>query len=88
MHTNERGATSAKGTPSTTNAENVPHPAAEGQDPDMVLWADIKCRMEIVYTAAALIFGATPNPEECAKMAEDFASEIMRRRAAMTEGAK
>lgn len=86
---NERAATPrGTGAASTINRGTIPQPAANGQDPEMELWEHVAANMAAVYEFFGMMFGASWTPEQIGQMAQDFASEFMRRRAALLGGAE
>ena len=78
----------ATATPSNSDAQKVPQPAANGQDPEMELWEHVAANMAGVYEFFGMMFGASWTPEQISQMAQDFANEFMRRRAALMGGAE
>lgn len=77
----------ATATPSNSDAQNIAQPAADEQpDNDMALREHVTANMVAVYEFFGMIFGASWTPEEIHQQAESFASEFMRRRAALMEG--
>ena len=89
MHkTDEKTAPSGKSAAETTDSHNVPQPAANGQDPELELWEHVAANMAAVYEFFGMMFGATWTPEQIGQMAQDFASDFMRRRAALIGGAE
>lgn len=84
----EKGRPGGTGAASTINTETIPQPAANGQDPEMELWEHVAANMAAVYEFFGMMFGASWTPEQIGQMAQDFASEFMRRRAALLGGAE
>lgn len=86
--TNEKGRPGGTGAASTINTGTVPHSAANGQDPELELWEHVAANMAAVYEMFAMMFGASWTQEQISQMAQDFASDFMRRRAALMGGAE
>ena len=86
--TDEKTAPSGKSAAETTDSHNVSHPAANGQDPELELWEHVAANMAAVYEMFAMMFGASWTQEQISQMAHDFASDFMRRRAALIGGAE
>ena len=85
-----KNADDKKGAPvtATPNADKnkLPQTPAAAQDPELELWEHVAANMSAVYECFAMLFGAPWTPEDISKMAHDFASDFMRRRAALMEG--
>lgn len=84
---NEKGATSPKGTPSTTNGGTVPQSALARQvDYEMNLWTDVIALMASTLMLAAKIEGKDVSAETIMNQAADFANRFMEKRAALMGG--
>lgn len=85
--TDEKAAPPARSATIKTDAQNIAQPAADEQpDNDMALREHVTANMVAVYEFFGMIFGASWTPEEIHQQAESFASEFMRRRAALIGG--
>ena len=89
INTSEKGRPGGTGAASTINTGIIPQPAADEQpDNDMALREHVTANMVAVYEFFGMMFGASWTPEQISQMAQDFANEFMRRRAALMGGAK
>ena len=62
--------------------------ADEQPDYDLTLWSEVVAMMACTYELANRITGANLPPEKIMELANSFACEFMRRRAAMIGGAE
>ena len=74
-------------TPETTDRPLQGIPPAE-QDYDLALWSEVLAMMAGTYELANRITWANLPPEKIMELANSFACEFMRRRAAMIGGAE
>lgn len=72
-------------TPETTDRPLQGISPAE-QDHDLALWSEVLAMMAGQYELANRITGANLPPERIMELANSFACEFMRRRAALMEG--
>ena len=80
---NKRQADPTTGQPASNTADAKTLPQT---DPELELWEHVAANISAVYECFAMLFGAPWTPEDISKMAHDFASDFMRRRAALMEG--